>query len=89
MELWFAAKNHALYFLAHKGSDWWKNMKANPKVEIRLGTKVYSGRGRIAVQLRDQVFQMFQKKYGRSQVKYWYGEARGDRKVVEIVIQET
>ena len=88
VELWFVAKDSALYFLAHKDSDWGKNIKANSKVEVRLGPKVYSGQGRIADELRGEVFEMFREKYGRSQIDYWYGEPKGDIRVVEIKIQD-
>ncbi len=39
VELWFASEDNILLFLAHEGSDWWKNIKANAKVEVKIGTR--------------------------------------------------
>lgn len=89
IELWFAAADHSLYFLAHKDSQWWKNIRASPNVTVQVGGNALQGRGRIVDERRQEVFRMFEEKYGKSQVNQWYGHTRNERKVVEVIVQKT
>ena len=49
VEIWFGTKDHAIYILSGGGDDshWVQNLKANPKVSIRIGRTDFRGRGRI------------------------------------------
>lgn len=81
-ELWYAAEGRSLDFLAHRDSNWWKNIRAKPNIQVRAGKEQSSGKGRMAQELRDHVFELFKKKIWL--LDEWYGRARGDRVVVEI-----
>jgi deazaflavin-dependent oxidoreductase (nitroreductase family) len=48
IEIWFAARGRTLYMLAgNHDSDWIKNIRAEPSVRVRIGERVFSGRGRV------------------------------------------
>jgi deazaflavin-dependent oxidoreductase (nitroreductase family) len=49
IEIWFALEGDVLYMLSGGGdrSDWVKNVLADPKVRVRLGSRTRSGRARI------------------------------------------
>lgn len=49
VEIWFAARDSAIYILAGGGEDsnWVQNLKANPRVSIRIGRTDFRGTGRI------------------------------------------
>lgn len=88
VELWFAGMGDSLYLLAHEDSQWWKNIGASPKVILRIGTNTFQGHGGIVDELEDEVFTMFQKKYGKSQVNEWYGQTGNERRVVQVTIEQ-
>jgi deazaflavin-dependent oxidoreductase (nitroreductase family) len=49
IEIWFALEGDVLYMLSGGGdrSDWVKNVQAEPRVRVRLGSRTRSGRARI------------------------------------------
>jgi deazaflavin-dependent oxidoreductase (nitroreductase family) len=49
VEIWFGVSDHALYILSGGGDDshWVQNLKANPKVTVRIGRTTFKGRGRL------------------------------------------
>ena len=49
IEIWFARRGDTLYLLAGGGeeSDWVRNIRADPSVEVRLGDRVYGARARV------------------------------------------
>src|SRR5436853_1370512 len=84
VELWFAFEDGKLYFLAHENSDWWKNVKKTPRVEIEVGEILFEGSGSLAQEKLDYVFDLFRRKYGDDQVNRWYGGQRSNRRVVSV-----
>ena len=88
VELWFAYEDGRLLFLAHKDSNWWKNIANNPRVEVEVSEILFQGKGRLAPDKLDHVFNLFRKKYGANQVERWYGEQRGERKSVEVELEK-
>ena len=84
VELWFAFKDGKLFFLAHEDSDWWKNVKKTPRVEIEVGEILFEGYGNLAQEKLDDVFSLFRRKYGDDQVNRWYGGQRSKRVVVAV-----
>jgi len=87
VEVWFVSKDNVVYLLAHANSDWWKNIKANPKIGVQVASKKHMGQARIVEGKYEEVIELFRGKYGRSQIDYWYGGSSVERKVVEIHIQ--
>ena len=49
IEIWFALHDGILYLLSggRDGSDWVKNLRANPDVRVRLGAETREARARI------------------------------------------
>jgi len=86
VELWFVREGNKLYFLAHRDSDWWRNLLVNPDVELEVENKTYSGKGLVSNVAGQRIFDMFRRKYGESVVDDWYGGSGGDRTVVEVQI---
>ncbi len=48
IEIWFAVENQTLYMLSggRDRSDWVKNLRRHPQVEIRIGDERFEGRAR-------------------------------------------
>jgi deazaflavin-dependent oxidoreductase (nitroreductase family) len=51
VEMWFAVRpgGRALYMLSggRERSDWVKNIRHNPRVEVRISGRTFSGQGRV------------------------------------------
>ena len=48
IEIWFGVQNNTLYLLSGShGSDWVKNLRANPSVTVRIREHTFMGRARI------------------------------------------
>ncbi len=49
IEIWFGVVNHTLYLLSGGGgeSDWVKNLRANPKVTVRIGKYIFTATAHI------------------------------------------
>ena len=49
IEIWFAIEEDTLYLLSGggEGSDWVKNLRANPSVTVRIANYTFSGTARI------------------------------------------
>ncbi|MDQ3929563.1 MAG: nitroreductase family deazaflavin-dependent oxidoreductase [Chloroflexota bacterium] len=76
IEIWFAMPEdgHSLYMLAGGGdrSDWVRNLRRNPSVQVRIGDRVFSGHGRVITdQGEEQLARrlVVAKYYGREQVR--------------------
>jgi deazaflavin-dependent oxidoreductase (nitroreductase family) len=75
VELYFVYRDGRFYFLAHRDSQWYRNLMANPEAQLRVGgallqlkaTRIDSG-----PELVEEVMDMFREKYGDRQVAYWY-----------------
>ncbi len=48
VELWFAWRDGKVY-LSHEGeqTDWMKNIRKNPDVKFKIGSRPFSGKGRV------------------------------------------
>lgn len=49
IEIWFGADGDTIYLLSGGGdrSDWFKNLKADPSVTVRIGDREWHGRARV------------------------------------------
>jgi deazaflavin-dependent oxidoreductase (nitroreductase family) len=48
IEIWFGIQNHTLYLLSGShGSDWVKNLRANPAATVRIAKHTFTGQARI------------------------------------------
>jgi deazaflavin-dependent oxidoreductase (nitroreductase family) len=49
IEIWFAIDDRTLYMLSggRGRSDWVRNLKATPEVNVEIGTGVFAGRARV------------------------------------------
>jgi deazaflavin-dependent oxidoreductase (nitroreductase family) len=48
IEIWFALNARILYMLSDSDrSDWVKNLRRNPEVEVRIASRTFGGRARI------------------------------------------
>ncbi len=84
VELWFAFEDGKLFLLAHEDSSWWKNLGKTPRVEVEVREIVFEGRGSLAQEKLEHVFNLFRQKYGDDQVNRWYGGQRSNRRVVTV-----
>jgi deazaflavin-dependent oxidoreductase (nitroreductase family) len=72
IEIWFAHRDGTVYFLSGggDGSDWVRNLVADPAVMVQVGTEEVPGRGRVVSDpgedrvARDLVFSKYQPGYG-------------------------
>jgi deazaflavin-dependent oxidoreductase (nitroreductase family) len=55
VEIWFGLEGDTLYLLSGGGDSahWVKNLRAEPRVEVKLGRKTYPGTARL-VEARDE-----------------------------------
>ncbi len=84
VELWFAFEDGKLFFLAHEDSSWWKNLGKTPRVEVEVREILFEGRGSLAQENLEHVFNLFRRKYGDDQVNRWYGGQRSNRRAVTV-----
>lgn len=49
IEIWFGAQNRSIYLLSGGGhdSDWVKNMRKDPNVQVRIARKYFEGAARL------------------------------------------
>ena len=74
IEIWFALDGHTLFFLAggRDGSDWVRNVVADPAVTVRVRDHTCAGRGRVvdedaeSARARELVFDKYQPRYSGS-----------------------
>jgi deazaflavin-dependent oxidoreductase (nitroreductase family) len=76
IEIWFAMPEggRSLYMLAGGGdrSDWVKNLRQDPSVQVRIGDRVFSGQGRIVTEAAEEQLArrlVVSKYYGREEVR--------------------
>ena len=84
IEIWFAMEpgGRTLYMLSGGGdrSDWVRNLQAEPRVTVRLGTEQFTARGRVVedpeedARARTLVFDKYQPRYNGELVT-WRGRA--------------
>ena len=87
VELWFAYQDGKIYLLGHPNSDWVRNVAEDSRVTVEVdGTKL-KGTARVADEKREFVYELFRKKYGASEVDYWYGGPRSHRRTIEVVLR--
>jgi deazaflavin-dependent oxidoreductase (nitroreductase family) len=50
IEIWFAALGDTVWMIAGGGeaADWVRNLRAQPEVTVRIGSRTFSGRARTA-----------------------------------------
>ena len=55
VEMWFALEDHTLYMLSGGGgeSDWVKNLRLTPEVEVRIASERLEGRARVVEDLAE------------------------------------
>ena len=79
IEIWFGASDHTLYVLAggRERADWVRNLRAEPRVHVRLGDKQYAARARVVephteedARARQLVLQKYQAP-GASDLEVW------------------
>jgi deazaflavin-dependent oxidoreductase (nitroreductase family) len=56
IEIWFVIQGTTLYLLSGggEGSDWVKNMRAQPSVAVRIGGQVFSATARFELQQAEE-----------------------------------
>ena len=72
IEIWFALHDHTLYLLSGGGdrSDWVRNLRRNPRVQVRLGDLRLPGQSRVVTDphedelARRLVYEKYQSSYG-------------------------
>lgn len=71
IEIWFTQRDGRYYLIAEHGerAHWVQNIRANPRVQVRLGTRRFEARGRVIVPQADPaliraVRRLSEKKYG-------------------------
>ena len=58
IEIWFAASGSTIYLLAGgaEKADWVKNLRVRPEVSVRIGDRVFEGRGRLVEQTEEEAW---------------------------------
>ena len=76
IEIWFALPEdgRSLYMLAGGGdrSDWVKNIRQDPSVQVRIGDRVFRGQGRVVTDPVEEKLArrlVVYKYYGREEVR--------------------
>jgi deazaflavin-dependent oxidoreductase (nitroreductase family) len=75
IEIWFAMPEdgRSLYMLAGGDrSDWVKNIRQGPSVQVRIGDRVFSGQGRVVTDPKEEKLArrlVVAKYYGREEVR--------------------
>ncbi|RJP47963.1 MAG: nitroreductase family deazaflavin-dependent oxidoreductase [Anaerolineaceae bacterium] len=56
IEIWFGMIGDTIYLLSGGGekSDWVKNMRAQPQVEVRIAKKKFTGQARFALDAEEE-----------------------------------
>ena len=74
IEIWFTRHDDHYYLVAETGerAQWVRNLRADPRVRWRVGTRTYSGRARIVDQIRDADLTATVRT--RSTAKYGWGD---------------
>src|SRR3989449_1788050 len=88
VELWFVFEDGKLFFLAHEDSDWWKNVKKTPRVEVEVGEILFEGNGSLAMQKLEHVFKLFRLKYGDYPANRRNGGQRYNKRVVTVGLRK-
>lgn len=78
IEIWFAAAGDTFYLLSGggEGSDWVRNLEADPAVTVRVGATAWAGRARVvaddgeAARARRLVFEKYQPGYDGSLTRW-------------------
>jgi len=87
VQLWFAYEDGKIFFLAHRGSQWWKNLSHNPKAEIEVLEVAFQGLGRLVPDKLSKIYSLFSAKYGLDQMERWYGgKKRSQRQAIEVEV---
>ncbi len=93
IEIWFCIVNNTLYLLSGgaDGSDWVKNLRANPEVTVRIGKYIFAATTRIVKNIGEEstVRPMMAAKYQGWQDGQKLSEWARDALVVGIDIQKT
>src|SRR5690348_15824418 len=58
IEIWFGMNGNSLYLLSGGGndSDWVKNLRANPKVSVRIAKHTFAGIARVVKNIEEESF---------------------------------
>ncbi len=93
VELWFVFRDGAVYLLAHggaggRGTHWFRNLAADPRVEVEAGGRRWAGTAQVLPpETVGLVTDWFRVKYGPEVVRRWYeGTARLP---VRVSLEET
>ena len=91
IEIWFALSedSRSLYMLAGGGdrSDWVKNIRHNPGVQVRIQDRVFGGQGRVITNPAEEKLArrlVVSKYYGREKVRTTGWEATSLPVVVDL-----
>jgi len=57
IEIWFGINGNSIYLLSGGGdaSDWVKNLRANPKVTVRIAKHIFNGTARIVDEEKEEM----------------------------------
>ncbi len=74
IEIWFVAFDGKYFVLAehHEKADWVRNIRANPRVRVRLGNQSFDATARVLDKERDQA--TYQRAQQLEREKYGWGE---------------
>jgi deazaflavin-dependent oxidoreductase (nitroreductase family) len=55
IEIWFGLEGRTLYMLSggRERSNWVRNLRRTPRVRVRIGERIFDGRGRIVKQAEE------------------------------------
>ena len=84
VELWFVYEQRAVELLSHVASHWYRNLKADPEVQVHADDHAWAGRAEVLDDAQIPVIMdRFQAKYGEAAVRQWY---RGSGRVAVRVV---
>jgi hypothetical protein len=83
-EIWFVYEENKIYLLGLPSSQWWRNLKVNPMIEISIKGNRVKTITTFANSKREHVKELFVRKYGVDQIKRWYGTDLSHWPVIEI-----
>ena len=89
--IWFVYDQGRLYLQAGKGgkTDWYQNLKKNPRMTLKIGTVTLSGKAKFIIDAKEseRIHDLFSAKYLFARVAGAVGSSIGHGAAVEVELQ--
>lgn len=91
--IWFVYDQGHLYLQAGREgkTDWFQNLKKNPKITLKVGAVSFSGKAQFIDDAKEteRIHDLFKQKYFAARVAGVVGSSIGHGRAVEVIFEET